>query len=278
MLKATVFSFFSPLTSCVCVLSTKWHVLSRVSRIKVCHTHTHITQHTRRWFDHTTEGYIGTTTEDDGRFGENKSRINVSCSFFRSFFNHLFRRTWTRCFRRDLWQSFRCVALVRLPERSIAFNKLCLFVDPLCFCVEILYPIICGINTYWTILPFLLFSWNCKPMRIRTYFRQKEGFAILGWKRRKTCICHLSFVINFCFEMMKKSCSPDSPVSARTDDELLALNRSFDLSVNALGGDRDRVGDAIYGALTGSLLTMKAGTTGTGLEPEPWMCQWFQWS
>ena len=69
--------------------------------------------------------------------------------------------------------------------------------------------------------------------------------------------------------MMKKSCSPDSPVSARTDDELLALNRSFDLSVNALGGDRDRVGDAIYGALTGSLLTMKAGTTGTGLEPEP---------
>ena len=63
---------------------------------------------------------------------------------------------------------------------------------------------------------------------------------------------------------MMQSCSPDN-VSVRTDEELGALNRSFDLLVSSLGGDRDRVGDAIYGALTGSLLTMKAGTTGTGL-------------
>ena len=65
---------------------------------------------------------------------------------------------------------------------------------------------------------------------------------------------------------MMQSCSPDT-VSVRTDEELRDLLSSFDLLVSSLGGDRDRVGDAIYGALTGSLLTMKAGTTGRLSEP-----------
>lgn len=47
------------------------------------------------------------------------------------------------------------------------------------------------------------------------------------------------------------------PFSLRTQSESFALGRSFDLMVQALGGDRDRVGDAIYGALTGALVTMK---------------------
>lgn len=38
---------------------------------------------------------------------------------------------------------------------------------------------------------------------------------------------------------------------------MFALGRSFDMLVTALGGDRDRVGDAIYGALTSALVTMK---------------------
>lgn len=48
---------------------------------------------------------------------------------------------------------------------------------------------------------------------------------------------------------------------------------NHDLLVNALGGDPDHVGDAIYGALTGSLLTLKAGTTGKRLS-EPWVNDW----
>ena len=47
------------------------------------------------------------------------------------------------------------------------------------------------------------------------------------------------------------------PFTLRTQSESFALGRSFDLMVQALGGDRDRVGDAIYGALTGALVTMK---------------------
>lgn len=53
-------------------------------------------------------------------------------------------------------------------------------------------------------------------------------------------------------------CIPNlDPFTLRTQSESFALGRSFDLMVQALGGDRDRVGDAIYGALTGALVTMK---------------------
>ena len=43
----------------------------------------------------------------------------------------------------------------------------------------------------------------------------------------------------------------------RTQSELFALGRSFELMLAALGGDRDRVGDAIYGAKTMSLMAVK---------------------
>ena len=53
-------------------------------------------------------------------------------------------------------------------------------------------------------------------------------------------------------------CIPNlDPFTLRTQSESFALGRSFELMVQALGGDRDRVGDAIYGALTGALVTMK---------------------
>ncbi|CAL1136964.1 unnamed protein product [Cladocopium goreaui] len=42
-----------------------------------------------------------------------------------------------------------------------------------------------------------------------------------------------------------------------TQSELFALGRSFELMLAALGGDRDRVGDAIYGAKTMSLMAVK---------------------
>eukprot|EP00438_Fugacium_kawagutii_P018862 Skav221108 [mRNA] locus=scaffold233:48017:51407:+ [translate_table: standard] len=40
-----------------------------------------------------------------------------------------------------------------------------------------------------------------------------------------------------------------------SQSELFALGRSFELMLGALGGDRDRVGDAIYGAKTSRLVT-----------------------
>ena len=41
--------------------------------------------------------------------------------------------------------------------------------------------------------------------------------------------------------------------------ELVALGASFEKLLAALGGDRDRVGDAIYGAKTTALVTVKEG-------------------
>eukprot|EP00438_Fugacium_kawagutii_P006054 Skav218237 [mRNA] locus=scaffold4566:182185:185298:+ [translate_table: standard] len=41
------------------------------------------------------------------------------------------------------------------------------------------------------------------------------------------------------------------------ESELFALRRSFELFVSALGGDRDRVGDAIYGVKTTELIAFK---------------------
>ena len=43
----------------------------------------------------------------------------------------------------------------------------------------------------------------------------------------------------------------------RTPSELFSLGRSFELLLQALGNDRDRVGDAIYGVLTSALLAVK---------------------
>eukprot|EP00438_Fugacium_kawagutii_P033793 Skav218848 [mRNA] locus=scaffold2397:54135:62539:+ [translate_table: standard] len=42
-----------------------------------------------------------------------------------------------------------------------------------------------------------------------------------------------------------------------SESELFALRRSFELLLSALGGDRDRVGDAIYGAKTTQLIAIK---------------------
>eukprot|EP00438_Fugacium_kawagutii_P032802 Skav211939 [mRNA] locus=scaffold1086:614185:618354:- [translate_table: standard] len=42
-----------------------------------------------------------------------------------------------------------------------------------------------------------------------------------------------------------------------SQSELFALGRSFELMLAALGGDRDRAGDAIYGAKTTQLIAVK---------------------
>ena len=43
----------------------------------------------------------------------------------------------------------------------------------------------------------------------------------------------------------------------RSQSELFALGRSFELLLQGLGNDRDRVGDAIYGAKTANLVVFK---------------------
>eukprot|EP00438_Fugacium_kawagutii_P032808 Skav211945 [mRNA] locus=scaffold1086:762172:764871:- [translate_table: standard] len=50
-----------------------------------------------------------------------------------------------------------------------------------------------------------------------------------------------------------------------SQSELFALGRSFELMLTALGGDRDRVGDAIYGAKTTRLITAKERTRSLAL-------------
>ena len=53
-----------------------------------------------------------------------------------------------------------------------------------------------------------------------------------------------------------------APSALRTQSELFALGRSFELMLAALGGDRDRAGDAIYGAKTTNLVAVKESSMG----------------
>ena len=48
-------------------------------------------------------------------------------------------------------------------------------------------------------------------------------------------------------------------VAARTSPQCVVLAQSLEMLVSSLGGDRESVGDAIYGALTSSLLCIKEG-------------------
>ena len=43
-----------------------------------------------------------------------------------------------------------------------------------------------------------------------------------------------------------------------SNTEVVVLRRAFDMFMAALGYDREAVGDALYGALTGALLTLKS--------------------
>lgn len=54
----------------------------------------------------------------------------------------------------------------------------------------------------------------------------------------------------------------------RSESELFALRRSFELLLSALGSERDKVGDAIYGVKTTTLIAVK--------DPQRWTRHWYR--
>ena len=68
---------------------------------------------------------------------------------------------------------------------------------------------------------------------------------------------HTGFIAVLCPSF--PSCPSRCSRTLRTQSELVVLGASFEKLLTALGGDHDRVGDAIYGAKTSALATVKEG-------------------